>query len=344
MVETCHRVELHGLRTRLPARLVEFLPARAEMLGGRAAARQLISLAVGRDSAVMGEDQVLHQLRLAAQRARAEGGLEPELDRLIDIALRAGRLARSLLPGRRSNLAERALGRVLGEGPGGRVLVVGAGEMGRLAAIALRRRGAAVLLASRTSVHASAVAAELSVPSAPFDPGPALAGRLDGVVLALRGRWSIDRATARALRESAAWIVDLSTPIALPADLATAVGARLTTIDDLATIAPRSDGHSPAIAARLDALVEQALAEYDEWLSHSSQRDAAHALTMRAESVSSAELGRLLEKVTLDDHQRAAVEQMVTQVTRRLLHDPLERLGQDRDGRHERAARDLFRL
>ena len=346
LIETCHRVELHGNRHVLPARLLADLPPGTVTTDGLDAARQLIRLAVGRDSAIIGEDQVLHQLRVAAQRARAVSDLEPQLDRLIDMALRAGRQARSWLPGHRSNLAERAIAnQAVGDSATrGPVLVVGAGEMGRLAAVALRHRHEELLIASRSVEHAQALAARVSARAVAVDPGAEQVTGLTGVVLALNGAWPISRETAQALVESEAWLVDLSTPAAIESDLAAALGRRLTTIDDLAQVQPGQLGYSPAVIARLDALVEQTVAQYADWVERASQRHAAEALTQRAQTVGSAELGRLLDLVDLDDEQRQAVERMVGQLTRRLLRDPLEQLSQDPDGRHARAARELFRL
>ena len=344
LIETCHRVELHGPGSALPADLITSLPAGTERVAGLDAARRLIRLAVGLDSAVIGENQVLHQLRVAAQRARAANDLQPELDRLIDLALRAGRVARSWLPVRRSNLAERAISAVWDPGAHGEALVVGAGEMGRLAAVALRHRQAKVLIASRSIEHARSLAAEVGARSVTFDPGAERTAGLAGVIIALDGVWPIGAQTAESLVGSEAWIIDLSAPGALLPEFASSLGARLTTIDDLAHVAHDDAGFTPALVARLDTLIDQTLAEYADWVARAGQRDAAEALARRAETVGSAELGRLLDQVELDDEQLRAVEQMVAQVTRRLLRDPLEQLGQDRDGRHARAARELFRL
>lgn len=344
LIETCHRIELHGPQTDIPTRLLSSLPPGTETAAGLDAARQLVRLAVGLDSAVIGEDQVLHQLRVATQRARAANHLQPELDRLIDLALRAGRVARSWLPVRRSNLAESAIASVCDPVATGRALVVGSGEMGRLAAVALRHRQAEVLIASRNIEHARSLAAGIGARAAEFDPGADEVAALAGVVIALEGPWAIGGETAGALAGSRAWVIDLSSPCALAPELASSLGPRLTTIDDLARVEPGKFGYTPALIARLNGLVEQTVGEYARWLTRAGQRRAAEALAEHAQTVGTAALGRLLDNVDLDDQQRRAVEQMVSQLTRRLLRDPLEQLSQDPDGRHARAARELFRL
>lgn len=345
LIETCHRVEFHGPKRIIPTRLLSCLPTGVETTEGMDAARQLVRLAVGLDSALVGEDQVLHQLRMAAQQARTSNHLQVELDRLIDLALRAGRVARSWLPVRRSNLAERAIASLWNPTATGRALVVGSGEMGRLAAVALRHRQAEVLIASRSIEHARSLAADVGARAVAFDPGADHVAPLVGVIIALDGPWAIGAETANSLVGSKAWVIDLSAPGALPAGLASSLGRRLTTIDDLAHVpSHQAAGLSVALVARLEALVDQTVGDYADWVARASQRDAAQALAQRAQTVGSDELDRLLDQVDLDDTQRRAVEQMVAQVTRRLLRDPLEQLGQDRDGRQARAARDLFRL
>ena len=345
LLETCHRVELYAPEAELAGISRVDLPAGSQQLLGDGAERHLLRVAVGRESVVVAEDQLLHQLRGAVQLARIRAPLPAELDRLFDIALRAGRRARSWLPSRRRSLAEVALERVLPGGVrAGPVLVVGAGEMGRRAGRALVARRVELLVASRTPERSAGLAGELKARSVPFDPGPEMAHQLTGAVLALAGRWQLTDATQAALLASDAWVVDLSAPSCLPAALAAALGPRLVTIDDLA----RDGGAiqpSPALLARLDRLVEQSLDEYQAWATRETQRSAAQALSERAAAAQAAELDALWQRMPhLGAEQREEVERMARHLTERLLRDPLERLHQDGDGRQASAARELFRL
>lgn len=343
LVETCHRVEVYG-GPGLSA-LIAVAPAGAEQRAAHGVARHLVQLAVGRDSAVVAEDQVLHQLRTAVQRARRRGPLAPGLDRLFDVSLRAGRRARSWLPAKRLSLADLALERVIGrtEPPSGRVLVVGAGEMGRRAAHALSARGTRLIVTSRTPERAQALAEEVTAGTVPFDPGPEPVAELAGVVIALAGGWTIEPATADGLARSASWVIDLSAPPAVAPELARRLGARLTSVDDLAVqVGPAP---SARLVARLDALVEQALAEFELETSRQTQRGAARALAEKAAAAQSAELDALWQRVpALEPAQRAEVERMAHHLIERLLREPLELLHEDDDGRRARAARELFRL
>lgn len=299
-------------------------------------------LAVGLESTILGEDQILHQLRRAVAASRADGDLPSALERVADAALRAGRTARSLLPAERPSLADIALEAVGADHGSGRgVLVVGAGTMGALAARALRRRGWRVLVANRSDDRAEVLASAVGGHAVPLDPGPERVADIDGVVLAIGGPWRPSSRTIRALSARLAFVVDLSSPPALTAGLASVEALRWT-IDDAVG---RPDGGTARLRRRLERLADETTDDVMRWLEAAGVRDAAGALTGRASEVTATELGALWPAVgPLTDAQRAAIEAMAERVAARLLRPSLERLGRDADGRYEKAARELFGL
>jgi glutamyl-tRNA reductase len=341
LVETCHRVELYGTGEGLRGALGD-LPDGVRRLEGEAVVDHVIGVAVGLRSVMLAEDQILHQVRRGVASARALGPLPPELDRLFDVALRTGRRARTFLPTPRPNLADLAIDVARDGRPAGTVLVVGAGEMGRLAVRAVSVRGGRPVVTSRTETRAVQVARDSGAGISPFDPGPSVE-RFDGIVIALGGPWSIADTTALALGSGGAWVADLSSPPALPEALARRLGSRLTTVDGLANDpAPRP---SASLVGRLRDLAAASRDDYLAWAAGHGRRVAARALAERAESARTRELEDLWRRVpTLSDEERTEVERMTRHLTERLLATPLDRLGQDVDGRHEQAARELFRL
>jgi glutamyl-tRNA reductase len=121
------------------------------------------------------------------------------------------------------------------------------------------------------------------------------------------------------------------------------LGARLTSVDDLA--AAGATAPSPQLVARLDDLVDTTFAEHVEWLDREPRRSAARALAARAAAAREAELDDLWRRIpALDAAARSEVERMAERLSDRLLARALERLGGDADGRHGRAARELFGL
>lgn len=342
LIETCHRVELYASTDEAPE-VARHLPSGAELLIGQAVVEHAVSLAVGVRSAIVAEDQVLHQIREGVDAARERGDVPADLNRLFDVALRAGRRGRSWFPARRPSLPDLALDLVDEPLAGRRVLVVGAGEMGRLAAMAAIARRAEVSIGSRTPERAAVLAAQLRVTSAPMDPGPEVASRLDGIIVAIRGTWLVGDPTLAALEGSEAWIVDLSAPPAVPSELRRSPGRRFVSIDDLARQPETSQ--EDGLVARLKALAEVTVRDYLTWHSADSRRAIARGIAERAEELRSAELDALWRKLpSLPMQERREIEEMTRNFAERLLREPMEQLGRDRDGRHERAARELFGL
>lgn len=347
VLETCHRVEAYFVAEGDPADLEASLPDGGRMLVGPAAVRHAISVAVGRDSVVVGEDQVLHQLRQSVAAARDDGGLDPTLERLFTLGLRAGRRARSWRQGPALSMADLVLAtleRRVGPVRGRRVLVVGAGEMGRLTARAASGAGADVWIASRTAARADALAAQVGAQASPFDPGPGI-GDVAAIVVALHGPWLIAPSTVEALAASPAVVADLSVPPAVLGALANRLGARLVSGDALALAEPDATTPGNGLIARLEELVDATTAEFTVWLDGRKQRATARTLAERAERERQAELDDLWRRLPrLEPEVREVIEGMSRHFAARLLREPLERLGQDPDGRHERAVRDLFGL
>jgi glutamyl-tRNA reductase len=349
LVETCHRVEAYWSTSTEADWMTEtgWLPAGGRALEGDAAARHAVAVAVGRDSVVVGEDQVLHQVRESVEAARRAGHLDSSVDRLFTLALQAGRRARSWHQGPSTSLADVALaeiGRRIGPLAGREILVVGAGRMGRLTAVAARAAGASVSIASRSADRAAALAAATASQSVPFDPGPTVR-RFAGVVVALAGRWELDRGTIEALAAGTAIVVDLSVPAALGDQAIVALGPRSLSADALALVEPDGSGLTAARMSRLDDLVEETVRRYAEWLDGRDSRATADALVRRADREREAELELLWRRLPdLEPDVRAAIDGMARHLARRLMREPLERLGRDSDGTDEQAVRDIFAL
>jgi glutamyl-tRNA reductase len=110
----------------------------------------------------------------------------------------------------------------------------------------------------------------------------------------------------------------------------------------LSAITPSAQDRS---TARLDALVDRSTAEFLAWLQGRDGRAAAEALVKRADRVREAELAALWRRFPdLEPEARDAIEGMTRHLAKRLLREPLERLGRDTDGSNGRTIRDIFAL
>jgi glutamyl-tRNA reductase len=221
------------------------------------------------------------------------------------------------------------------------VLVVGAGAMGALAVRALRARRVPAWVANRTPERAQRLVAMGQGRTVPLDPGAAV-GEVGGVIVAIAAPWVPGQAAAAAIHRLP-WVVDLSSPSALPPGLAADLGDRLLPIDALMIEAPGTP--RDWLQERLEGLVGRTLEELRAWAAAAEERDAARDLAGMASAARSAELHALWREMDgLGPAERAAIERMAERLTQRLLRDPLERLGEDQDGRYRRAAQELFRL
>ena len=322
LLATCHRVELYGVGAApgWPGVLC---------LRGPAAVRRLVRVAVGLESAVPGENEVLGQVRGALAAARRRGGIDPRLGRLFETAIAAGRQARAGGGAGAVGLAGRAVAWLDARSPlaGHPVLVVGTGAMGQALSRAAGALGGRVTSAGRDPSRASvdlATAADLAADAA-------------GVAVALAGPWSELDVEARALPP----VADLSSPPAVPDDVRAALGPRFLGIDDLYSPAPQVTAWSEATAA----LVEVAVREYCDWLAGRSSVDTLRALQARAEERRRQRVERVLRRLPLlAERERDLIAAMSQQLVTDLLHEPVSALRADPDGSRAEAARRLFRL
>lgn len=347
LVATCHRVELYGAGDAALADLPR-PPVGVQRLEDAEAVRHLVEVACGLDSAVLGETQVLHQLRETVEAHQAGAGLDPVLDRLFQAAFRAGREARSHLSGPPRSLADVALDRIarrLGRDDpadlaGATILVVGAGRMGRLAALAAARRGARVHVANRTAAVAAALAADIHGEAASFLPGP-LDPRPDGVVIAITGHWPISRDDVDRLAAGGTTIADLSSPPALEAADQAILGDAYVSVDELALGDAVAIG--PRVLTRLERIASRAGAGFCEWLRSRDAVPAIRAVVDAAHERRRDEIAWLRQRLPdLSEEDYAVVEQMTHRLVAALLHAPLTALNADADRSLEPAARELF--
>ena len=343
IVHTCHRVEMYVALGAFGQGELPELPPGGMRLEDATAARHLISVACGLQSAVLGEDQVLHQVRETYVLRHAERSLSPVLDRLFQVALNAGRRAHEWFGGAKRSLGDAALNEIeqrVGTLKDQPILVVGAGSMGRLSAQAAARREAQVVVTSRTAERAVCLARNVG--------GRAITGDVDGalppvvgVVVALSGPWQVHALDAQRLVDNGAIVVDLSSPPAVPESLQTRLGDCFVSIDDLAW-GPQTE--LPAgLRGRLEQLVSSSGREYCRWLLARDSLPAIQAMSEAAEERRLGELEWLLRRLPdLTEQERALIDRMSHRLVGGILHAPKSALRLDESGTLGRAARELF--
>ena len=324
------------------------------------AARHLFYVAAGLDSVVVGEHEILGQVRAAWQAARAEGTVGTALDLVFRHAVEAGKRARATTGISRgiasvSHAAVALAAERLGGIEGRRILVLGAGDMatGTLKSLA-SASPADLAVASRTWERAVAAAASCSGRAVALDNLEDALTTAD-VLFASTGATKIilehSNVDAVMSRRNGAelLIIDIAVPRDVDPAAGNLPGVTLLNMDDLGVFVERgrAERNREATAARV--VVEE---EVERYRTVASAREAAPliaALRARADSITTDEFARHGSRLrSLSPSQRSAVESLLHGTVNKLLHEPTVRLkgasGHARGDRLAEALRDLFDL
>ena len=350
-VLTCHRVEVYAAidgaedpRAWFAARLGE-LPGAVQVAADEEAVKHLFRVASGLDSAIPGERQILGQLRAAYDRTRPVGA-RSELAGLFERALHVGRTLRAttslgkVTTSLGSLAVTAALARVA-DPARATVVVVGAGEMGKLASRSLARRVAELVVVNRDVARALPLADASGGAAFPLGSLPALLRRADALISAADTRGTL--LTLDLLRESAARglvVIDIAMPRSVAADARAALGANYLTVDDLVP-----DDQAIGDTER-EACEDRCAQEAASFLAALRGRGAGETIARlreRAEALRRQRLGRALGDLGhLSERDRRVIETFSHALTNALIHEPITSLREAPD--RVPAARELFRL
>ena len=365
VVSTCNRVEVYADVDRFHAGVTAICELLARHCGVPSheltqylyvhyedrAVSHLLAVAAGLDSMVVGEDQILGQVRSAVKLAAEHGTAGRVLGELGRLALRTGKRARAETAIGRAGfsllsaaveLAAARLGPLRpGEDPlaGRDVLVVGAGSMSGLATATAARSGAAsITVANRTRKHAERLAASVSTVTTTVTglaDLPAAIAAADVVISCTGAAGQVITgdmvAAALAAREaeadgSALVIMDLAMPRDVEPAVADLPGVVLIGMDQLSE-------HAGAVrdddVAAVRTILEAELAAYQSAMDAARVAPTVVALRAKAAGVVDAELARLAGRLSADDlsgHALDEIAQTVRRVVDKLLHAPTVRV------------------
>ena len=322
------------------------------------AAEHLFSVAAGLDSMVLGEPQILAQVRAAFRRAREEGATGPALSAMFNHAVRVGRRVRAetgigaspaAFVEAGADLAEEHLGGLVG----GSAVVVGAGTMGALAVQVFQGRGIGDLVVlGRRPERAERLASRTGARHGSLDDLAEAVGDADVVVSSTTATGLVMGTGPVATRASEArrlFLLDLAVPRDIDPSVGDLPGVRLCDIDDLRTAVGRLREGALAEVGRAEAIVGEETRRYTARRREARLAPLIEALQARGEEVRAAEVRKMATRLaSLSERDRETVEALTRRIVRRLLHDPVVRL-KDLTGRgvedpHAQAVADLFGL
>jgi glutamyl-tRNA reductase len=373
ILSTCNRTEVYCRAERFHDAYAEVRDALASAAGMATedlaehlyvhfddeAVRHLFAVAAGLDSVVVGEHEILGQVRAAWQSAMAEGAARTSLNLLFRSAVGAGKRARTETAiGRHtasvSQVAVEAANERVGL-DGREVLVLGAGEVGAGVLRALARfPGSRVVVANRTLARAAELGAPLGAEAVALDEVPARLAAAD-VVLAATGAPGV---LLTAEQVAAALVTRAQRPLLLldvarPHDIDPATadldGVDLIDLDDLQALANRGLERRLAEVSRVQALLDDEHRRYRAATSAQAVSPLIGSMHRWAEAVRRGELDRFDARLDrLGPDERELVTQVTAAVVAKLLHEPTVRLkgaaGTPRGDRLADAVQELFDL
>jgi glutamyl-tRNA reductase len=373
VLSTCNRTEVYAVAERFHGAHTDILEFLCETSGLSAdditphlysqfdddAVVHLFEVAAGIDSAVLGETEIVGQVRDAWDFAMKQGTSRSTLNLLFRYALESGKRARTETGISRSTasvahaaveMAEEILGTLSGK----RVLVVGAGEMGEGVAGALSRAGTeSITVLNRTAARAEALAEKIGARVSDFESLETELITAD-VVLACTGAGGviIDHELMTRVRNGVSTpllVVDIALPRDVAASVAELPGVTLRDLDHLSDWAQRGIDKRASEVGQVREIIGE---EVQRFLLDQTQRQAAPLVAQLrevVESIRTAEMERFESALSaMTPEQRELVESISHGIINKMLHAPSVRLreaaGTPQGERLSAAVRDLFSL
>jgi glutamyl-tRNA reductase len=374
ILSTCNRVEIYALvghqesgRRALLRFLADYhgltpreLSAYTYVCTQDDAVAHLFRVVAGLDSMMLGETQILGQVRAAYAAASRYGSPGPVLARLFHNAIEVGKRAHreTRICQSAGSLSAAAVGLArerLGDLAGRTALVVGAGETGRLTARTLRASGAgALLVANRTLEQAQVVARAVNAEAFALDAIEPALGRADVVISSTGARsYVVDAGAVRAAMAvrpaRPLYCIDVAVPRDVDPAVADVPNVHLYNLDDLQFVCgAEADTRAPDVR-QVERIVAEEGERFFRWWDQREVVPTITALRARADAIREAELAKAYARLgDLSERDRETIDALTAAIVNKLLHQPIVRLKErsgDHDGRqYAPAARALFAL
>lgn len=339
LVSTCNRMEIFavadgkGSGEEILADLGPIAAPHAVCRFDDDAAKHLFRVAASLDSMVVGEAQILGQVKDAAHHASEAGVMGPEINRALAAAVRAAKRVRTeteIAHGAVSvsSIAVQLAHKLLGSLEGRSVLLLGAGEMAQLAARELRAEGASELLvANRSPQRAEELAKEVDGVPVSLAELPTLLERADVAVCSTgAAHYVVTRElmqkALKARRYRPIFLVDLTLPRNVEPTANELEGVYVYDLDDLERVAAQNRDLRAAHVSKAEQIVDE---ELKAFLAQVHERKAVPVLARlrsHAEQVARAEVEKTLGSLRLDDKQAKSIRAMASAIVNKLMHKP----------------------
>jgi glutamyl-tRNA reductase len=351
IISTCNRTELYCAADepeRAQQALQEFVAAEKQLsldelqrhtyvLPQASAVRHAFRVASGLDSMVLGEPQILGQMKQAEKLARSAGGLGLMLNHLFQRTFAVAKEVRTTTEiGTQSvsmaAAAVRVAQRIFGNLGGEQILFVGAGEMIELTATHFAaQHPKSITVANRTLERAHALAHRFHANAIKLSELPDAIAHFDIVVsctassLPIIGLGMIERAI-KSRRRKPMFIVDLAVPRDVEPEVSRLDDVYVHTVDDLGRIVQSGSESRQAAVAQAEAIIESRVRDFEEWIKARRAVPVIQDLRTRADALRRRELDRALRQLARGEPPEAVIEQLSQALTNKFLHDPMSTL------------------
>lgn len=301
--------------------------------------RHLLRVATGLDSMVLGEPQILGQVKSAYQIARGAGSIGGVFERLFQHAFGVAKRVRTdtqigAHPVSVAFAAVRLAQRVFTELDTATVLLIGAGDTIELAAKHLdEHKVRRLLVANRTLRHAQALASRFGGYALPLDEMERHLADADIVISATASREPVLRTTQirqaiRTRRHRPMLLLDLAVPRDIEQDAGALDDVYLYSVDDLDQVVEENRQSRREAAREAEAIIELQVEHFMEWWQAGNRLDVVRALRERAQSEQEASLDKARQLLASGKPADEVIAQLAHGLTNRLLHAPSAALRQ----------------
>ncbi len=348
LLSTCNRTELYlvtsGDAGAVEDAAVSFLADHAGgvldpgrhlyRLRGDDAALHLFTVSAGLDSMILGEPQVLGQVKAAFSLACDAQTTGPITNRLFHFAFRVGKTIRNETGiGKGAVSASTAAAALVETVIGGlaekTAVLAGTGKIGELAARRFANAGVRLLIANRTGERARDLAGRLGGTAIPFDALSSACADADILIVSVASRSPVigpaDIETAMSRRpDRPLVIVDLGVPRNVAPETGAVPGVRLFNIDDLEDVRLEALDRRRGEAARAEDIVRDMADSFGEWLDNRSAGPVIRDLHDAVEEIRLAELERARNRVDAETYE--LLDLISRRILRKILHNPVIRV------------------
>ena len=367
IVSTCNRTELYvGGDASVVEPAVAWLAGLGEVsastlrshsyvLEGPAAARHAFRVASGLDSMVLGEPQILGQLKQAVREADSAGTLGSTLQQMFQRSFAVAKEVRSSTEiGNHSvsmaAAAVRLASQLFEDLRETKVLFVGAGEMIELAATHFAaRHPRQIAIANRGAARAEELGARFAAATMPLSDLPLRLAEFDIVVsctassLPIIGLGAVERAL-KARRHRPMFMIDLAVPRDIEPEVAKLSDVYLYTVDDLSALVQTAGEKREAAVAQAEAIIETGVQSFVQWLDRRASTPLIQALHAQADDWRQLEIARARKALAGGEDVNVVLEALSRGLTQKMLHGTLAELRAAEGDERGRLAQTVSRL